>query len=1209
MQFMQKTAICNRLNPSLSADASTGHLLKPPAFRLPTKMLRIMRLTTFLLLAFCLHVTAKTSSQTISFSGQNVSLKKVFSIIEKQTGYWVFCNRMLLTKTKPVSLSVSNMPLTEFLDMAMRDQFLNYKIADKTIILSEKPDNTNTPPAKPAVAVPPALISGVIRGSTGDVLPNVSIRIRGSSTGTTTNSEGAFSLSNLPENAVLEISMVGYESIEIVIRPHTGGGYTAVKQNADQFGSLRVTAGENPIISVTLEVVQSKLNEVVVVGYATQKKASLVGAVSTVSSDDIKVMPDANVASRLQGRVSGVTVTNNNTPGGTPLVRIRGFGSINNNDPLYVIDGVPTTEGLSSVNPNDVESMTVLKDASSSAIYGSRASNGVILITTKRGKSGKPKLNFSTRVGTQWNKNKMDVLSPQESGDLAWLQFNNDGLQVGDVDWGNPMYGYGATARIPDYILPVGKMEGEVDESLYAWPRPYYGIIKANKTGTDWYDAITNSSPIIQEYNLGLSGGTEKTTYSFSFGYANQNGMLKYTGFERYSLRSNVDVQATDWLKVGEALGVAYTDMNGIANNNDLNPVALAARTNTMMPVTDIKGNWAGGWNPAALLYRNKDDYTKKLRVLGNAYAQATFAKNFTLKSLLGLDYNSGRTLDRNLIMYESSDAAASDVLTQLYTGGLQYNWDNTLNYNATFANDHHLNVLVGSSVVSSYAETLTGSRSTFALTDIDYMVLDAGQRDQSSSGAFDQWYTLSYFGRLNYDYKSKYLLEAVVRRDGSSRFSKENRWGTFPALAVGWRLSKENFMQSVKWISDLKLRAGYGKNGNDNVGNYNIYSTYRTNMFESNYNISGSSTTSSLAGFRKYKLGNPDARWEATTTTDIGLDASLFDNRLELTFDVFSRKTTDMLYPDSKPATYGMVELPSVNIGAMQNKGFDASLLYRGNIGKDFTFNVQGNISRYKNKVISLNNKPGEIRYGTTLRNSIYNASMAGQPISSFYGYVVEGIFNSWDDVNKYPKYNPDLNGVDNYSKPGMFMFKDVNADGVINSNDRTFTGSPHPDFTYGLNIDLKYKNWDVSMFFQGVQGNKLANYLLWDGFAGIATKRLLYESWTADRFANGDKITMPVVTRDVTQLHLPSSFFLEDGSYFRMKSLSIGYSLPSAISSRLNMRGARLYAQATNLFTITKYTGLDPEVTPVNNLTLGIDNGVYPTPQTIMFGIDINL
>lgn len=1028
-------------------------------------------------------------------------------------------------------------------------------------------------------------VKGRIVDDSGNPIEGVTVKIKGKTTAVMTAADGYFTISADADD-VLEISMVGYESYTISID------------------------GKTELDTVKLKNVASGLDEVVVVGYATQKKASLVGAVATISSDDIAVMPDANVASRLQGRVSGVTVTNNNSPGGTPSVRIRGFGSINNNDPLYVIDGVPATEGLASINPNDVESMTVLKDASSAAIYGSRASNGVILITTKRGKSGAPKLTFSSRLGTQWNKNKMDVLSPQEMGELSWLQYRNDGLQVGDIAWGNPMFGYGANPVIPDYILPVGRMEGDplVDESLYQWPRPYYGIIKANKTGTDWYDVITNPNPLIQEYNIGVTGGTEKTSYSFSFGYADQNGILKHTGFKRYSLRSNVDARVTSWLRFGEALGVSFTDHNGISNNNDLNPVSLAARTSTMMPVTDIRGNWAGGWNPMALLYRNKDDYSRRLRVLGNAYGEATIIDGLVFKSLVGIDLNSTRGMDRNLIMYESTDAAASHVLTQVYNGGLQYNWDNTINYNKSIG-DHHLNVLAGTSVVSSFAESLQGSRSTYALTDLDYMVLDAGEKDQASNGLFDEWYTFSYFGRLNYDYKGKYLLEAVMRRDGSSRFSETNRWGTFPAVAVGWRLSKEAFMQNIDWVSDLKIRAAYGENGNDNVGNYNIYSTYRANMFEAYYNISGSSTTTSQAGFRKYRLGNPAAKWETTTTINFGLDASLFDNRLELTLDVFDRRTKDMLYPDSKPATFGLVELPSVNIGEMQNKGFDGSIGYRDNIGKDFSFNVQANFSHYKNKVISLNGKPGEIRLGSTLRNSQYNATMAGNPISFYYGYIVDGIFNSQDDIDKHPKYNPDVNGIDTYSKPGMFKYRDTNGDGIITAADRTMMGNPHPKFTYGLNVDLKYKNWDVTMFFQGVQGNQLLNYLLWDGFAYVNTKRHLYESWTVDRYANGDKITMPIITRDVTQLHLPNSAYLEDGSFFRMKSLTVGYSLPSEFASRLKMRGARLYAQTTNLFTITNYTGLDPEVTPLNNLTLGIDNGVYPTSQTFMIGLDINL
>ncbi len=1026
-------------------------------------------------------------------------------------------------------------------------------------------------------------VTGAVRDEKGAPISGVSVLIKGTSTGTTTNESGQFTIS-APAAATLVISNVGFADQEVAVKGQSS-------------------------IAVRLVASSELLNQMVVVGYGTQKRLNVTGSVATINASDIKTMPDANVASRLQGRVPGVTVTGDNSPGGTPSVIIRGFGSINNSDPLYVIDGVPTTN-LNGINPNDIESMTVLKDASSAAIYGSRASNGVILVTTKRGTPGKARLAFSTRVGLQRNQNEMAVLSPQESGELGWLQYKNDGLKMGDIGWGNPTYGYGATPRIPDYILPVGKMVGEVDESLYKWPRPYFGIIKTNKEGTDWYKAIEHPNPLLQEYNLSISGGTEKSDYAISAGYMSQNGTVNYTGFKRYSLRSNANVAVTDWLKIGESLSAAYTDRNGLANNNDLNSVALAARTSTSMPIYDIKGNWAGSWNPLALLYRNKDDYTRNMRIVANTYAQATIAKDFTFRSILGIDYTSARNKDRNLIMYESSDAAASDLLNESYNGGLQYNWDNTLNYSKTFGEKHHLNVLVGSSVVNNRYEVLTAGRSTYAFTDVDFMVLNSGEKDQTSGGNFDQWYTLSYFSRLNYDFKGKYLLEGVVRRDGSSRFSEANRWGTFPALSAGWRVSKEAFMSGATWINDLKLRVGYGQNGNDNVGNYNTYSSYRSNMFESYYNMAGTGSSTSQAGFHLYKFGNPDALWETSTTTDFGIDAVLFQNKLGFNFDVFNRRTTDMLYPDSRPATAaGLAVLPSVNVGEMLNKGFDLALTYHGNPGGNFKYNIQANFSHYNNKVVKLNGNPDEVRYGTTLRNSVYSISKAGVPVSSFYGYQVEGIFNTQKEIDDHAKYNPDNTGKDNYSRPGMFMFKDVNGDKIINSLDRTIIGNPHPDLTYGLNMDFSYKNWDLAMFFQGVHGNQLINFLKWDGFAGISTRDQLYESWTKDRAASGATITYPMQTRNNTELHLPSSFFVEDGAYFRMKSLVIGYTIPSAMLSRVKIGGLRIYAQATNLFTITKYSGLDPEVRQINNLTLGVDAGIYPTPQTVMFGIDLNL
>jgi TonB-linked SusC/RagA family outer membrane protein len=633
-----------------------------------------------------------------------------------------------------------------------------------------------------------------------------------------------------------------------------------------------------------------------------------------------------------------------------------------------------------------------------------------------------------------------------------------------------------------------------------------------------------------------------------------------------------------------------------------------------IIPVYDIRGNFAGtkastmgsGRNPLSDLYKDKDDYTHELRLLGNIHITINFTKDLSFKSLLGIDNNNNNKLDRYLVSPEYSETIITPVLTRSYGGGLQNNWSNTLSYNKTISEDHKISVLLGAEEVNSFSESYYGSRATFAFTDVNYMVLDAGELNQLSGGNFDQWKTFSYFGRLNYDYMGKYLFEAVVRRDGSSRFSSANRWGTFPAFSAGWRLSEERFMDNLKWITDLKLRFGWGQNGNDNVGNYNAYSTYRANVNESYYNITGTSGTQSSAGFHQYKLGNPAGRWESTSTTNIGVDATLL-NKFEVVLDVYRRLTTGMLYPEQLPQVWGTLLFPSINIGEMKNTGVDLTLTYHGNIRKEFFYNVRGNISHFKNEVIKLNDNPAEIIInGAT-------ATKAGQPISSFYGYIVDGIFNTQEEVGAYPKFNPDVNGKDVYSQPGVFKYRDVNGDGKITSDDRTFIGSPHPKLSYGLNIGLEYKKFDLNFFLTGVMGNKVFNSVnravLFTSGIGNRLKRRLYESWTPERYTNGDKITLPIALLNDANESVNSSFFVEDGSYARMKDLQIGYTLPQQVASKLKIERLHIYLQISNLFTLTKYSGLDPEILSTDNTSFGVDSGVYPTSQTFMFGVNLDL
>jgi len=1168
-----------------------------------------MKLTCALFLLGLMQVSGTVLSQNtkLNLEVKNQTLRSALNAIEQTSNYRFFYSDNIQALDEVVTIDVRNEEINDILNSLFLGKDLAYQINDNHLII-----------LKPfSVMQGERIISGTIVGKDGVPIPGVSVVVKGTSVGIVSDADGRFNL-KVPDGATtIVVSYIGMRSQEIAL-------------------------GNQVTFRIVLEEDVIGVDEVVVVGYGSQQKKTLTGAVSTVDETDLRAVPAASAAAKLQGRVAGVTVTNDNTPGGEATVRVRGIGSVNNNDPLYIIDGVPTTGGLSKMNPNDIESMSVLKDASSSAIYGVRAANGVIIVTTKRGKAGKPHISFDARYGLQRTTNELDLLNTREYGELLWLEAKNIGLKPGKSGWGNSQYGYGETPVIPDYIIPEGKMEGEVDESTYSYPSPYNGITRANKKGTNWYDEIFDHATI-QEYNLTVSGGTENGNYAFSGGYMNQEGVVIHTGFERFSLRSNADAKINKWLEIGESLGVSYTDRTDMGTNNDEdNAVSQVYRMQPIIPVYDIQGNFAGtqakttgnGKNPVAVLYRNKDDYNHDLRVLANAYIQLNLLPGLNIKTLVGADYTSTRRLDRTLTNPEFSEAIPADILNQYHYGTYQYNWINTLNYNKTFNDVHHFTVLLGTEAVKWKYEWLQGSRSTYSYTDLDYMVLNAGEKDQVANGTFDEWSTFSYFGRVNYDYQGKYLFEGVVRRDGSSRFSEDERWGTFPAFSAGWRISEEPFMDHVGWLNSLKIRFGWGKNGNDNVGYYNSYSTFRAYNGESYYSLSGSNS-STQAGFHQYKLGNPEGKWEASVTTNLGLDATLFNNSLEVNLDVYKRKTTDMLYPQNLPDTYGNLELPSVNIGEMENKGFDLMATYHGKVGHDFNFDIRANISHYKNKIVKLNNNPNEILWGPELRQNIYTASMTGEPISSFYGYVVDGYFTpdmfnityepdeEGDMMPKYElksgvhaPYNTLDPALDTYSRPGVFKYRDLNKDKKIDSEDRTVIGSPHPDFTYGININLEYKNWDMSMFFQGSQGNDVINYvnrwIMFNNFSGNRGKERLYESWTEERYTNHEKISQPIAIRDDSNMQKSSTYFVEDGSYFRMKDLQIGYTLPSSWLGKAGISRLRLYLQATNLFTITNYSGLDPELSnPDSNpdRSMGVDEGVYPTSQIFMVGINLGL
>ncbi|MDQ3292243.1 MAG: SusC/RagA family TonB-linked outer membrane protein, partial [Bacteroidota bacterium] len=724
-------------------------------------------------------------------------------------------------------------------------------------------------------------ISGRVSSATGDPLPGVTVLLKGTSNGATTAPDGGYSLT-VPETAgTLVFSFIGYATQE---KAFTGPGS----------------------INITLIEDTKALQEVVVTGYTAQSKRDITGAVATIDAKQLLATPSTNLGQAMQGKVSGVTVGNENSPGGGVMVRIRGFGTINDNSPLYVIDGVPTKGNLNTLNLNDIESMQILKDASAASIYGSRAGNGVVIVTTKKGKAGKPVFTYDTYVGTQRPGKFLDLLNTQEYARLIWESRRNAGAVGAN---GNPVhaqFGNGVDPVIPDYIFPAGAMEGDprvaqdasgkyinysnnIDDPNFN--KTKWLITKANKTGTNWMDEIFDPAPI-QNHQLGVSGGNESGRYAMSVNYFNQQGIMIHTGFKRYSLRANTEFNVNKRIRVGENFQVAVGDRivqpgsNGFENN----PTSFAYRIQPLIPVYDVAGNFAGtrgtdldnSNNPVSMLYRNKDNHQKEIRLFGNAYAEVDILKNLTAKTSFGVDYNLYNYRNYTFRDYESAEARGSNSLQTTNNYEWTWTWFNTLTYNTTFGENHRLNFLIGTEAIKDYHEFFDASRTNFASDELDNRYLSGGTGVQTNNGGGWNWALASEFAKANYVFADKYLLEGTIRRDRSSRFAPQFRTAYFPAASAGWVFSEENFAESwSNWLTRAKLRVGWGQTGNQEIGNYNSITQFSTNPINSFYDLNGS-RTSAVPGYELTQFGNALAKWETTTATNLGLDLTLLNDKID---------------------------------------------------------------------------------------------------------------------------------------------------------------------------------------------------------------------------------------------------------------------------------------------------------------------------------------
>jgi len=1043
-----------------------------------------------------------------------------------------------------------------------------------------------------------ASIKGLVVDKAGDPLIGVTVMLKGSTIGTITDIDGEYLIDVPGTSGVLLFSYIGYVTVE-------------------------ETIGNRKEINVTLAEDVQAIEEVVVVGYGTRKAGEVTGAVSTVKAGEIQKLAVVNVGEALK-TVPGVTTMQSNTPGAAPTIRIRGLGTINNNDPLWVVDGVPG--GV--VNPNNIESMTILKDAAAQAIYGTRAANGVILVTTKSGrKNQKAKINVNLKTGLVQNTNHYNMLNTREYGEMLWLQAKNDGVE----NYSHPLYGSGATPDIPEYIFPNRGVN--VDESRYdnlmieEDGTDTYMITKANKEGTDWLREIERTAQL-HDLSLDISGGSDNTTYAFQIGYLKQEGILKYTGFDRYNLQSNITSDLTSWLQVGENLGITYSERYGTDTNNaEDSPVSWAYRMQPIIPLYDIAGNYAGtrvggntgnASNPLFLLDNNQYDMRKKMDVGGSVFAKITPLAGLSLKTLFGFNYMSYNVKDINFVEKAFAERGKYDYLYRTSHFTTQWNWTNTAEYTKTFG-DHNLTVMLGTEAVAYDFNETRAQRYNFTFKNPNYIELDTGVDGQVNSGYLKEWSLFSLFGRVNYSYDNKYLFEGVVRRDGSSRFGGNNKYGTFPAFSLGWRISNEAFMASTRgWLDALKIRGGYGITGNDQVGSdYNSYTQYGFNLDNSFYPLTGDNGSQGVTGFYQKTFGNDNVKWETTHTTNIGFDATLFQS-LNLNVDIWQRKTTDMLYPKAIPHVLGQATAPSVNVGEMKNKGFDIEIGYSGTaMAKELNYFVSLNVSHYKNEIVSLSGSKDEFLEGSGFREQYYTRSQQGTAFPEFFGYVVDGIFQTQEEANAWPTAFGE-NGT--YNKPGHYKYRDISGpdgkpDGIINSYDRTYIGSPHPKFVTGLNFSVEYKNFDLSGQIFASYGNKMVNYVRrfidFAQFNGGRSHDRLYNSWGSPYLSDNTKAKLPIAEENDTQSQVPSTAFIEDASYLRLRNLQLGYNLGNQLKLPY-ISTLRIYAQVTNLFTITDYSGLDPEVNingsdKTAGSNMGIDSGAWPTPRQYMIGLNI--
>ncbi len=959
---------------------------------------------------------------------------------------------------------------------------------------------------------------------------------------TTTDIDGNFTLS-VPDGSDLTISYIGFKTKTVKAAPQ---------------------------LTIHLDENNELLDEVVVVGYQTMKKADLTGSVAVMNMKEPLSENSGNIMNSMAGKLPGVNVVPDAAPGGTGSIRVRGMSTANSsNDPLYIIDGVPT-DNINCINPSDIESMQVLKDAASASIYGSRAANGVVIITTKQGKGDRMTININYAASAQTVAKRYDMLDADQWGVAYWAASRNSNIKPSHV-----LYGSGDTPVLQKYVN---------------------GDTNYPTTNTDWQDQVYRTA-WTNNLTASIANSTEKGSVMFSLNYINQDGNIQDTFYERYSARINSRYDFNKYISVGENLVVARWSNRGMDVAGDRGIPFTAMSQHPALPVRGLNGDWtlplaligSDLANPVQLIANAKDNSSASWRILGNAYLEVKPIDGLSVKTNLGIEHSQyfNNTLGRAV------NPGDVNSFSSVYGQGDTWTWTNTANYVKTFAEKHHLSVLLGTEAIGYTFRDVSASREGYEFEDSDFMQVGSGTGDRNNGGGKTQWSVFSLFGKVDYNYADRYLASFTIRRDENSRFAKGFRSGVFPAFSLAWRPTQEDFFPKNNVLTDLKIRYSWGQNGNANIpALYPAYSTYIYNTGNGAYDISGTNS-STTAGITLASTGNPELKWETTYQNNIGVDLQFFGGALNLSADYYIKKTKDMLTIPPALDVAGENAAIWLNTGDMKNNGWEVSLNYMSPWYGDFSWNGSINISQYKNELVTLNSRQKFIGGDTRL--------IPGEAMGVYYGYVCDGIFQNATEVANH--------ATQPGAAPGRLIYRDLDGNGVIDDNDRCIIGDPNPDLSMGINLAFKYKAFTLDMFFAGDFGfdviNHMKRQLLSMSYGNLATNRGvgILNAWTPEN-TNTDVPALSL-TDDNNEARF-SNYYVQDGSYMKMKYLKLSYSLPKRIISKIGASNLDVYGQVENVFTMTKYKGLDPEILP-GEYGARIDNGAYPRPRTFTLGLNL--